>query len=570
MNTLVNMNWNPFLKFRLFFIGSLCLLGTTSTSWAQQDTVKYWIQFTDKNNSTYSVQDPQYFLSDKAIARRTKFNIPITEQDIPVNEAYIQQVLSYPSVRLLNPSKWFNAITISCYDTNELLQIQQLACVKNIETVQKLKRKSEIEWKGWTIEESEKSGFSMSNTPHYPYGFSFNQLHLHHVDFLHQLGFQGKGMTIAVIDAGFENATNMACFEHLFAENKVLSTKDFVAHDGNVYNDHYHGAAVLSVMAGKIDGEYLGAATEASFHLLRSEDADSEFLVEEDNWVSAAEYADSAGADIINSSLGYTTFDDSTQNHTYADADGNTTRVANVADIAASKGILVVCSAGNSGNDSWKYISTPADADSILTVGAVDSLGNYASFSSVGPSSDGEVKPTVASVGKQTYLYIPSAANVVQGNGTSFSSPMMAGMVACFWQAFPSLKNGEIIELMKQSANQFSSPDSLLGYGIPDFRKAYHIANGFLPKTIEFELMDLFPNPLSEENLTALLFSSQAQTIHVQISNTLGQEMYNENISVDFGQNKLTLTHSLLPKGIYAFQVTPSFGERVCRLLVVW
>ena len=279
MNTLVNMNWNPFLKFRRFLIGMLCLLGTTSQIVAQQDTLKYWIQFTDKINSTFSVDEPQGFLSDKAIARRTKFNIPITEQDIPVNDGYIQQVLSYPSVRLLNPSKWFNAITISCFDTNDLLQIQQLACVKNIETVQKLKRKSESEWKGWTVEESEKSGFSITTLQHYPYGFSFNQLHLHQVDFLHQLGFQGKGMTIAVIDAGFEDATNMACFEHLFAENKILSTKDFVAHDGNVYNDHYHGAAVLSVIAGKMDGVYLGAASEAQFHLWRSEYADSESLI---------------------------------------------------------------------------------------------------------------------------------------------------------------------------------------------------------------------------------------------------------------------------------------------------
>ncbi len=569
MNTLVNMNWNPFLKFRRFLIGMLCLLGTTSQIVAQQDTLKYWIQFTDKINSTFSVDEPQGFLSDKAIARRTKFNIPITEQDIPVNDGYIQQVLSYPSVRLLNPSKWFNAITISCFDTNDLLQIQQLACVKNIETVQKLKRKSESEWKGWTVEESEKSGFSITTLQHYPYGFSFNQLHLHQVDFLHQLGFQGKGMTIAVIDAGSENATNMACVEHLFAENKILSTKDFVAHDGNVYNDHYHGAAVLSVIAGKMDGVYLGAASEAQFHLLRSEDADSESLIEEDNWVSAAEYADSVGADLINSSLGYTTFDDSTQNHTYADLDGNTTRVAKAADIAASKGILVVCSAGNSGNDSWKYISTPADADSILTVGAVDSLGNYASFSSVGPSSDGDVKPTVASVGKQTYLFIPSEENVVRGNGTSFSSPMMAGMTACLWQAFPTLKNWEIIELIKQSANQFSSPDSLLGYGIPDFQKAYQLANGTQPENVDVELFDLYPNPLGAESLSALIYTSQAQTIQVQITSVLGQLIHTEKVQLDFGQNKLVLTHSTLPKGTYTFQVISESGKKVCRLVVV-
>jgi len=535
---------------------------------AQQDTLKYWIQFTDKNNSPYTINAPEQFLSSKAIARRAKSLIPISEQDLPVNQAYIDQIAVFPSVQFLNPSKWFNAITISCFDTNDLNQIIQLPFVQQIEIVQKLQlsnTKNPIEN---TFEIEPKNNIEISNNDHFPYGYSYNQNHLHQIEYLHELGFNGEGLTIAVIDAGFETVPEMACFKHLFQENRILSTKDFVDHDGDVYWDHFHGAAVLSTIAGKIDGEYYGTATKANFHLLRSEDADKENIIEEDNWVTAAEYADSAGVDIINSSLGYTQFDDSLQNHTYAQMDGNTTRIAKAADIAASKGILVVASAGNSGANDWKYISTPADADSILTVGAVDSLGNYAFFSSVGPASDGDVKPNVASVGYQTYLYIPYNEKVVRANGTSFSSPMMAGMSACLWQAFPNLNNMEIIDLIQKSAHQYNAPDSLLGYGIPNFRKAYTDIQGNQEQTLNFEIITYYPNPMDENGLKVLLNSNVSQEIQIEISNPLGQSIYSGKMQIEKGQNLISIGKFFTANGIYFLKlIAEDGGEEDVKIL---
>ncbi len=542
---------------------------SSNFTFAQQDTLKYWIQFTDKNNSSFSIQNPEQFLSTKAISRRLKNQIPVTIQDLPVNETYINSIASFPSVSILNPSKWFNSITISCSDTNDLNQILLLPFVKKAELVQRMKLKNDTKFLEKIINSEEKNEIEITTNIHYPYGYSFNQSHLHHIEHLHNLGFNGEGLTIAVIDAGFENAQNMTCFKDLFQSNRVLSTKDFVDHDGDVYADHYHGTAVLSTIAGKIEGQYFGTATEASFHLLRSENATTETIIEEDNWVTAAEYADSVGVDIINSSLGYTTFDDSLQNHTYSDLNGNTTRIAIAADIAASKGILVVASAGNSGADAWRYISTPADADSILTVGAVDSLGNYAFFSSVGPSSDGDIKPNVASVGFGTYLFIPYNENVVKGNGTSFSSPMMAGMVACLWQALPELNNMEIIDLIQKSSNQFSAPDSLLGYGIPNFEKAYLSIKGDQDTISDFEIISFYPNPVEDNQFNILVSCQSSLATFIEITNSLGQTLFSGVTFFSSGKNLISMSNFSVGHGVYFLKLTTNKEATLVRKFIV-
>ena len=554
------------ISIKILFIALVCI--PSKIVFSQQDTLKYWIQFTDKNNSLFSINAPDQFLSSKAIERRFKNQVLISEQDLPVNQSYIDSVLKYPSVQFLNPSKWFNAITINCFDTNDLNQIMQLPFVHQIEIVQKLKVNNVKDVIESQFEIEAKSTIEISNNSHFPYGYSYNQNHLHEIEYLHELGYNGEGMTIAVIDAGFETVQEMACFKHLFQESSILSTKDFVDHDGDVYWDHFHGAAVLSTIAGKMEGIYYGTANQAKFHLLRSEKAATESIVEEDNWVAAAEYADSAGVDIINSSLGYTTFDDSLQDHNYQDMDGNTTRIAIAADIAASKGILIVASAGNSGAGDWKYISTPADADSILTVGAVDSLGNYAFFSSVGPSSDGDVKPNVASVGFQTYLYIPYYDKVVRANGTSFSAPMMAGMAACLWQAFPELNNMEIIDLIQKSANQYFNPDSLLGYGIPNFRKAYTSIKGEHANTLNFELVSIYPNPMDENGVKILLCSNVSQISEIQIHNSTGQIIYTGTIQLEKGQNLISMGHVAVESGTYFLHLTGENGTELRQKLI--
>lgn len=524
-------------------------------SLSQNDTIKFWIKFTDKNNTPYSINLPEEFLSERAINRRNIQNIPIQLNDIPVNQSYIDSVLNSGNFYLQNKSKWLNAITISTNDSSNINLISTISFIEQIKNVQFLPINYNNESQ-YDFSSTKQSYLTSNNLEHYPYGATYNQLNLHQAQRLHEFGFKGQGMHIAVIDAGFLNVNSMRGLEHLFDENRILSTWDFVAHEENVYEDHQHGAAVLSIIAGNIAGEYLGSAPEASFHLLRTEDAGSELIVEEDNWIAAAEYADSVGVDIINTSLGYTRFDDSTQNHTYADLDGNTTRIAIASDIAASKGILLVTSAGNSGETDWRYISTPADADSILTIAAVNENGDRGGFSSIGPSADGDVKPNIAAVGWDTYYISPWSSNIERGSGTSFSAPMTTGMAACLWQGLPNYTNMEIKELIEESSSQYNSPDSLIGYGIPNFYQAYSKATGIQYSNPKNKILDAYPNPFTNQ-ITLLINSNTSQQTSLSVTNYLGQPVQSINQSLEIGQNLTTLNFTENWKaGIYYLTVT--------------
>ena len=415
-----------------------------------------------------------------------------------------------------------------------------------------------------------KNEINLLSIPHYPYGYSYNQLALHGANKMQDLGFRGQGIDIAIIDAGFFRANELHALEDVFNEGRILSTRDFVNGGESVYEDHQHGTMVLSVIAGSIDGEFKGAAPLASFHLLRSEDVGSETLLEEYNWIAAAEYADSVGVDIINTSLGYTTFDDTLQNHTYADLDGNTTVIAKAADIAASKGILLCISAGNSGASAWQYISTPADADSVLTVAAVDSNGTYAFFSSVGPAADNDIKPNVASVGWNTYLIAPFTGEVMRGNGTSFSAPMMTGMAACLWQSLPNETNMEIIRLIEESSSQYNNPDSLLGYGLPNVFDAYNKETGVLYSPPREDIIDdVFPVPAKD--LVNIIFVSKiSQGIVIRIYSEKGDLVVSVSETVLQGKNQLVLSQlKFLPSGSYIVEIQSEQGSRATTTIVV-
>ena len=554
----------------VFITFAFILVAQVSNLLAQTAGHKYWVQLTDKNNSPYSLNEPQAFLSERAINRRFFAQIDITSQDLPVNETYVAQIAAIPGVAVLNRSRWFNALSISCIDSTQLALVQALPFVQNIELVQQLnKPKPTGILSEYASESYTKSNIDISLLAHYPYGVAYAQEQLHELEALHKRNFLGQNMHIAVIDAGFENAPNMPCFDALFSEQRVLSTVDFVTHDGDVYSDHFHGTAVLSTIAARQDGIYMGTAPLASFHLLRSEDANSEYLIEESNWVSAAEYADSVGADIINSSLGYTTFDDSTQNHIYEDFDGHSTLIAQAANMAASRGIFVVSSAGNSGADPWTYISTPADADSILTVGATDSLGNYAFFSSVGPAADGDIKPNVASMGYQTYVYLPYGTSPLQANGTSFSSPIIAGMAACLWQSkygLYGIDNMELLQLIEASSSQYQNPDSLLGYGIPNFKKAYLTLHNLQDTSSNLALMGLYPNPVSAQQLQLYIFSKNTQDVVVNLRNLLGQTMHQQELQLEEGKTLIQLKTHAIPNGFYLLEME-SKTNKTTRLI---
>jgi hypothetical protein len=311
-----------------------------------------------------------------------------------------------------------------------------------------------------------------TESDYYNYGAaSFAEVSLHNAQFLHDVGLRGQGMQIALLDAGFTNYATLHVFDSINTNGQILGTWDFVSGNADV-NDHNHGMECLSIISANIPGQFIGKAPKASFYLYRTEDAATEYPIEEHNWVCGAEKADSAGADVITTSLGYTQFTNSTFDHTYADMNGKTTMAAIAATTAARKGILVFAANGNDGTDSWHYLSTPADADSILSVGAVNTGGFVGGFSSYGPSSDGRVKPDVASIGVGAVIATPSNT-VGTGNGTSFACPNMAGMGTCLWQGFPEFNNMKIIKAIQKAGSITTAPDNRMGYGIPNMKAAF-------------------------------------------------------------------------------------------------
>jgi len=381
------------------------------SSFAQQDSItyKYWVEFTDKYNSNFSVNNPELFLSQRAIERRVRQNIPIKIQDLPINNWYIDSIINL-GFDVLNRSKWFNGIMLSTNDSN-LVDNINFSFVKSTFSFGRWNRNKSNQRTNSKFE----NDFNKSD-----YGDTYNQLQMLKGNILHNRNLKGEGKVIAVLDAGFSKANEMDAFKKLFDEDRILGSWDFVAQEESVFEDHSHGMMVLSTMGAENKGQIIGTSPNASFWLLRSEDGDTENLIEEYNWLCAAEFADSVGADIINSSLGYTTFDDVNQNHTYSDMDGRTAPVSIAANLASRKGMIVVNSAGNSGSSSWHYIGAPADADSILSVGAVDENRDFAWFSSYGPSIDGRIKPTVVAQGRNT-IVATSDNGILAGNGTSFS-----------------------------------------------------------------------------------------------------------------------------------------------------
>ncbi len=525
---------------------------------------KFWIVFTDKNNSPYSISNPSAYLSSRCLARRAKYGIPILYNDLPPNPSYIDSVIS-KGVKLLNRSKWFNAISIYTTDTTKMAAIRALPFVQNSKYVTRVKPHSKdpsfftetVEPLNWP--------HNTTNTDSLNYGSSYNQLHMIHVDCLNNMGFRGKGIQIAQIDARFGEANQLPAFDTLYNRGQVLGTWDFVWGITNVYDDtnnvDVHGEECLSCMAGNLPTQLLGDAMDANYYLLRAEDAPTENMIEDDNWASAAEYADSAGADVITTSLYYTTFDDANTNYKYADMNGRTAVASIAATICAEKGMVVCACAGNLGNNVWHYVGSPDDADSILTVGAVDASGNYASFSSTGPTYDRRVKPDVAAQGVNAAVASPSGG-VGGASGTSFSTPIIAGAVASLWQANPNMTNMQIIQAIKQSANQYFSPDSLRGYGIPNFCNANSILTGMNGKQGQSSISEVYPNPF-QSSISLGFFSTIQQNVEIKLYNSIGQVVYENKKKVAGNGNTLISLNGLisLPQGLYLVTIKEESGK---------
>ncbi len=435
---------------------------------------RYIIQFTDKAATPYTLSNPAAYLSQRSLDRRTRYGIAIDSTDLPVAPRYIDSVRLAGAVTILNVSKWLNQISIQTNDAAALEKIYAFPFVKKVAGIAARQRVENLPLPEKFSQEAKvmavQNGQNLT-ADYYNYGNAAAQVNLHSGAFLHNIGLRGQGMIIGMLDAGYNRYTTLKAFDSINANRQVLETWDFVNREASVVEDHQHGMQCLSVIAANIPGQFVGTAPKASFFLYRTEDTRSEYPIEEHNWVCGAERVDSAGGDVISSSLGYSTFDDRSLSHTYAQLDGNTTMAAIGADLAAQKGILVVNSAGNEGGNTWRYIMTPADADSILAVGAVDKNGQVAGFSSYGPSADGQVKPDVVSVGAGTT--IQNTNNTIgSGSGTSFAAPNMAGLATCLWQGFPEVNNMKIIAALRQSASNYTTPNDRIGYGIPDVKKA--------------------------------------------------------------------------------------------------
>ena len=502
-----------------FFLFAIQIL-LTSGLLAQHP--RYLIEFTDKDSlhNPYSLEQPEEFLSNQALKRRSRQNIQVKREDLPVSPFYIDS-LKKLNITIQNRSKWLNSVVAEVnYELIDSLQnIDFIHDVTFLAPSKEGKRKTKQ--KGAQANEIELCGGDVKRKlDSVLYGYARNQMVMLNGHYLHENGYLGEGMIIAVIDAGFKMADSISVFDKLWNNGQILGQRDFETSGHNLFKrgNSSHGTYVLSVIGSRAQGLFYGTAPMAEFWLLRSEVSSSEYLVEEYNWVAAAEFADSAGVDVINTSLGYTTFDNQSQDHTYQDLDGKTTAISRAATIAASKGMLVVVSAGNKGNNPWRYISAPADAEDILSVGAVDRYGDYASFSSVGPSSDQRVKPDVAAQGEATFIATPDGS-IASGNGTSFAAPVVAGLSACLWQKYPNKTYKELINLIIKSSSQFNSPDSLIGYGLPD----YLVAAGFN----RTEQIMVYPNPFQDSFFVKLPeVSETSDTFQMTIYDIVGRKLF--------------------------------------------
>lgn len=538
-----------FFLFSMYFV-LMCLFCQS-----QNFNDEYVVLFTDKNNSPFSITNPSEYLTIKSIERRQRYSINIDVSDLPVNPSYVNQIKSAGG-NIKYSLKWLNGVVLT--GSNNLQAIGNLPFVKEIRKIKdgNASNKCNSDKKSSIVDgETMISNVLNKNSDIYDYGASYNQIKMISGNALHNAGYRGQGMTIAVLDAGFLNVDTMSVFDSLRINNQILGTRDFVKPGENVYGYGMspHGMMVLSTMGGFLQGKLIGTAPKANYWLLHSEDYYAEYVGEEYNWIAAAEFADSVGVDIINSSLSYTTFDDTSQNHTYSQLDGNTTVVTVGADFAAKKGILVVCSAGNYGNAGWKYIGAPADGDSVFAIGAVKQDSLYASFSSVGPSYDNRIKPNIVAQG---YNVVTSGLNggISYQSGTSFSSPIIAGMSACLWQSKLNHNNQEIIYAIESSANQFTHPDSLLGYGIPNFLYAINLLGGIDIPGTEQKGIQIFPNPFS--SFLSFTFPSEITTVKsIQIFNIPGTKLFETDNCIMSG-NKLYIDNlSFLHKGFFIVKI---------------
>ena len=506
----------------------------------QSQETMYRLYLKDKGNPPFSLSHPEDFLSSKSIERRTKQGLPVDSFDLPLDPKYLEAITETGAM-IQSYSKWVKTVVVHLTNQEVLPQLENLPFVDSLSCV----------WKGTLpVKTWVQSGVSSvsdfrQNTIN-SYGAGFTQIALNNGHLLHEAGFRGKGMSIAVLDGGFANADKISYFN----QEQIKEIKNFNHEVTDMLREGTdHGTMVLSCMLSYTPGEMVGTSPEADYYLFRTEIMDGEFPVEEDYWIAGLEYADSLGVDIVTSSLGYSTFDDAAMNHTHEQLDGQTVPISRAANLAVSRGILLFTSAGNEGDKSWGKIVFPADAEYVITVGGVDENSARSAFSSFGLTADERIKPDLMALGSGDSV-VTSSNTIVRSNGTSFSTPIMAGLAACLWEAFPDLTAFNLLDLLREAGSQFHNPDSLMGYGIADVYKAYlreQTAVGLLPVSSGQAFISI--NPLDNRLYINLIGVEQYDRCILNIYTALGTRI----LTVSSISNSIDI--SSFPKGVYIAQL---------------
>ncbi|MFY0626623.1 MAG: S8 family peptidase [Reichenbachiella sp.] len=523
-----------------------------------QDINRYIVFFADKENSKYAIDQPSEFLSERAIERRNKQSIAITIEDLPVNENYLDSLKKY-GVQYFHSSKWFNAVLVETEEfvLQELVQKDFILKYDFVAPNQKL------------IAEPVKKEISFTSVdPKNVTSNSSMQLSMLGVEKMHEDGYLGNDILISVLDAGFYNVNQSSLFSHVFNNNRLIDLKNFVTNENDVFTSDDHGTSAFSCIASKSE-VLTGTAPDASFALYITEDPPTEYRIEEYNWLFGAERADSLGTDIISSSLGYAVdFNDRSMDYEYEDTDGKTAVVSKAASMASDRGILVVASAGNEGMNlkSWPYIVMPSDVKDVLSVGAIDKYRNRAGFSSFGPTTNGLIKPDVVALGVNVSVY--RGSNKISSlSGTSFSAPLISGLAAGLWEKFPTLRNTELKELITSSASKKINPDSLQGYGLPNYQ--YARSNEVLSVQLIMEsVVSVYPNPFTSDHISIRIEKEYArQSINFTLYSPDGKIVNTTSIKKYKKGDVLGMKVNSLKKGMYLLNVSTDGVTKNVKLL---
>ena len=530
----------------------LFLLLTCSAVFGQTEDA--WVYFSDKPNAQVFFANPLAELTQRSLDRRTTQGIALDIKDAPLYQTYVDQITNTPGITVLAKSKWLNLLHVQGTQAN-------IAALANLAFVSRIQYANHSLNPGGRMAPREgrttKTNKWLDTQENFNYGNSANQVQMLNCHILHQQSHTGEGKIIAIMDAGFPGVNTAAPFQRLRNNGLILGGYNFVANSANYYTGNSHGTNVLSTMGGYATN-LVGTAPDAHYYLFITENIASETPLEETNWIEAAEEADRLGVDVINTSLGYFEYDNTNYSYTYAQMNGAVSVMARAVDVAFSRGMICVTSAGNSGAGAEPHIATPADAVLNVTVGSVTSTETKSGFSSIGPSADGRIKPDLMAMGSASVIS-NTAGTITTSNGTSFSSPILAGAITSFWSAFPNKTNAEIVQLVKSSADRYATPDNNFGYGIPDFQAALNTA--LSSDEFESERIGMYPNPVKDE--LTLNMPEQFLGTQIVLYNVFGQKVKEVQI---LARNQKISMHNL-NSGVYFYAILNS-GQSISGKLI--